>query len=283
MVDIDSETLFNGAAAVLATVAVLFFVFNVQWGYSPVSKVALVLLFLSGVFALTQRTDDYQLTLLGYGVVVVSFVGLFFEVVSAFGAGDAVTVVGLLLLAAALFFVRTRLDEDERFVAGRRATYAVGVVAVLTVAVLLVDVTTGGLAYELQPASDVEFAESHDERMLVASVVVTNPTPLPERVETPNYEVCAAGNWSEYRPPSEPGHPERSVHVSAYVEDGYDEHVSPFGTKTYPVELNINGANLTGETFPVERTSACPDDEEGSPYVAIFEAEQDRYGRPVAL
>ncbi|MFC6824337.1 hypothetical protein [Halopelagius fulvigenes] len=283
MVDIDSETLFNGAAAVLVTVAVLFFVFNVRWGYSPVSKVALTLLFLTGVFAITQRTDDYQLTLLGYGVVVTSFVGLFFEVVSTFGAGDAATVAGLLAIAAALFFVRTRLDEDERFVTGRWATYAVGVVAVLTVAVLLVDATTGGLAYELRPASEVEYAESHDEGMRVASVVVTNPTPLPERVETPNYRVCAAGNWSEYRPPSEPGQPERPVDINVYVQDGYGEHVPPFGTKTYPVELNLHGANLSGETFPVERTSACPDDEEGSPYVAIFEAERDRYGRPVAL
>lgn len=144
-----------------------------------------------------------------------------------------------------------------------------------------VDVATGGLAYELRPASEVEYAESHDEAMRAASVVVTNPTPLPERVETPNYGVCAAGNWSEFSPPSEPGRAERSVDVSAYVNDGYGEHVFGFGTETYPVELRIRGANLTGESFPVRTTSACPDGDTGSPYVALFETDRTEHGYAV--
>lgn len=281
MVDIDSETLFNGAAAVVATVAVLFFVFNVEFDYSPVSKIALVVAFLTGVVALTQRTDDYQLTLFGYGVVVTSSVGLFFDVVSTFGADDVVTVVGLLGIAGVLFFLRTRLGEDNRFVTGQQATYAVGVVAALAAVVLVVDVVTGGLAYELRPESEVEYAEGHDEQMRVASVVVTNPTPLPERVETPNYGVCAAGDWSEFRPPSEPGHSQRDVHTDVYVDDGYNEHVFGFGTKAYPVQLHTNGANLTGETFPVRTTSECPDEETGAPYVALFESDHREYGDAV--
>ncbi|SFG51166.1 hypothetical protein SAMN04488063_2269 [Halopelagius inordinatus] len=282
MVDIDSETLFNAAAAALATVAVLFFVFNVEVGYSPVSKTALVLLFLTGVFALSQRTDDYQLTLLGYGVLVVSGVGLFFDAVSTFDVGDLSTVLGLLVAAGLLFFARTRLDEDDRFVTGRQATYAVGVVAACVAVVLVVDVATGGLTYELRPASDVEYTESHEEEMRVASVVVTNPTPLPERVETPNYGVCAAGDWSEFAPPSEPGRPERDADIDAYVDDGYNDHVLGFETKTYPVRLHIRGANLTGETFPVRTTADCPDEETGAPYVALFESGRRSNGYRVA-
>ncbi|WP_188786961.1 hypothetical protein [Halobellus salinus] len=48
IVDIDSETLFNTAVAVLTTVAVLVFVFNVDLGHSPVTEFAVVVAFLSG-------------------------------------------------------------------------------------------------------------------------------------------------------------------------------------------------------------------------------------------
>lgn len=279
MVDIDSETLFNGAAAVVATVAVVFFVANVELGYSPVSKVALVVAFLAGVFAITQRTADYQLTLFGYGLVVTSVVALFFDVVGDFDAGDGVTVVGLLVLSSLLFGLRTRLDEDDRFVSGRTATYAFGTIAVLTAVVLLIDVATGGLAYELQHESSIEVAESPREETTIGSVTATNPTPFPERVETPNYAVCPAGNWSEYAPPSEPGDPDRSVHLDVYVDDGYNEHVFGYGSKSYPITLTVNAANVTGETFPVQRTSSCPDQETGDPYIALFEGEGDGYGR----
>lgn len=276
MVDIDSETLFNGAAAVVSTIAVLFFIANVDLGHSPVSEIALVVLFLAGVFAVTQRTRERQLLVLGYGVVVVSGVALFFDVVNVFDAGDEVTVLGLLGIAVLLFYLRTRLGEDHRFVTGRRATYAVGVVAVLTAAVLVVDVATGGLAYELQPESEVEYPDSQRAEMRVASLVVTNPTPLPERVEAPNYEACAAGNWSAFRPSPERDERPRDVEAHVSVQDGYNDHVFGYGTKTYPVELYLDGANLRGETFPVRTTAECPDEETGSPYVALFEVSENR-------
>lgn len=282
MVDIDSEMLFDGAAAVVCTIAVLFFVFNVDFAYSPVSKVALVTLLLAGVFAITQRTDDRQLTMLGYGVVVTSSVGLFFDVVGTFGVDDWLTVAGLLGIAAVLFGLRTRLGEDNHFVTGTLASQAFGVLAILTVVVLVVDVATGGLAYELQPENEVEFDGSHHGEVRAASVVVTNPTPFPERVQTPNYGVCTAGNWSTFRQSADRGESERPVRVNARVADGYNEHVFGFGTKTYPVELHVDGADLQGETFPVRTTPACPDEETGTPYVALFETSDDyRYGRPV--
>lgn len=282
MVDINSETLFNGAAAIVSTIAVLFFILSVDGSYSPVSKISLVLLFLAGVFAITQRTDDHQLTVLGYGVIVTSSVALFFDTVNAFGADNALTALGLLGIAALLFSLRTRLDEDNHFVTGTRATYALGVVAVFAVSVLVADVATGGLAYELQPENEIEYADSQREQVRVASVTVTNPTPFPERVRTPNYGACTAGNWSAFSPPSDPDERERTVRANANVQDGYNEYVFGYGTKTYPVELYLEGANLRGETFPVRRTSACPDGETGSPYIALFEAPDDRlYGHPV--
>lgn len=285
MVDIDSETLFNGAAAVISTIAVLFFVLNVELGYSPVSKVALVVVFLAGIFALTQRTDDYQLTLLGYGVIVTSVVGVFFELMSTFNVGNTVTVAGLLVIAAVLFWVNRYLDERNHFVSGRQATYALGAVAVLVAGVLVVDVVTGGLSYELQPESEIEFEGEdtrHERELVVATVAVSNPTPLPERVEMPNYAVCTAGNWSAYRRQSEPSEPQREVEAHLYIQDGYNEHVMGYSTRTFPAHLNVNGVNLQGETFPVRQTEECPDEETGPPYIAIFETyELDRYGRPV--
>jgi hypothetical protein len=237
--------------------------------------VAITLLFLSLVFAITQRTDDRQLTLLGYGVVVVSVVVLFFDLVNTFNLGNEVTVLGLLVIAAALFGLRTRFDDTNRLLTGRQTTYLVGAVAILTAVILVTDVVTGGLAYELQPESQVEMVESPREDLRVATLAVTNPSPLPERVETPNYAACPAGDWREYRFPSEPGEPREPIRVHLNVQDGYNDHVMGFGSKTYPVTLYLNAANATGETFPIERTDACPDDETGTPYIAIFESDSD--------
>jgi hypothetical protein len=276
MVEIDSETLFDVAAAVVATLAVLFFVFNVELAYSPVTEVALVAAFLAGVLTITQRSSDYRLVVLGYGLIVTAVIGLFFDLIGTFDAGDEATVVGLLVLATLLFGLRTRLDDDGHFVTGRTATYAFAVLAVLAVAVLLVDVATGGVAYELQHDATVEYVDTEDSRLVIGAITATNPTPLPVRVQTPRYTACAAGNWSEYAPPSPPGEPERQVHLSLYVDDGYNEHVFAFGSKSYPVTLRIEGANLTGTSFPIERTSDCPGTDTGDPYVALFEAPDDQ-------
>ena len=277
MVAVDSETLFNAAAAMIGTVAVLLFLFNVDLGHSPVSEMALVVLFCAVVFAVSQRADDYQVRLFGYAVVVTAVVALFFEVASVFDVGDTGTVVGLLAIATALLFLRTRLDADHRFVTGRQATAAVGVLVALVALLVVVDVVTGGLAYELRPESQVEFSGDRHGEVRVASVVVTNPTPLPERVETPRYEVCAAGDWSEFRP-SSPDAERRGVSLHANVQDGYDEHVFGYGTKTYPVSMYVDAANVTGETFPVRTTSDCPDEESGPPYVALFEVPEEPVG-----
>lgn len=275
MVDLDSESLFNAAAAITATAGVLVFVFNVQYGHSPVSKLLFVVAFLAAVFLVTQRTAERQVTVLGYGVVVTSGLGVFLDVVNTFDLGNSLTALGLLAIAGLLFGLRSRLDEDSRLVSLRTATYAFGVLATLAVGVLLVDVATGGLVYELQPASEIEFAESRHGETQVGSVLATNPTPLPERVRTPNYETCTAGNWSEFAPPSEPGEPQRPARANAHVQDGYNEYVLGFGTKTYPVVVHFDAGDVQGETIPVEVTSACPDGEGGPPYVALFEGSRN--------
>lgn len=276
MVNVDSETLFNGAAAAVATVAVVHFVLNVDLGHSPVSKYGLAVAFLAAVFYVTQRTRDGQLTLLGYGVLVASGVALFFDVVNTFDAGDALTVLGLLCIAGALFALRTGLDEDSHFVSESTARYATAAVAVLAAGVLVVDVVTGGLAYELRPQSEVEYGGDRRGEAVVASVVVANPTPLPERVDAPRYGACAAGNWSAYRRDSRPGEPTREVRAHVNVNDGYDEHVFGFGSETYPVELYLDGVDTEGATFPVRVTDGCPDDDSGAPFVALFEEPRDR-------
>ena len=282
MVDLDSETLFNGAAAIVATVAALIFIVDVEFGYSPVSKVGLVLAFLAAIFHIAQRTADRQLTVLGYGVIVTSGVALFFEVTSTFDVGNTLLVLGLLAIAALLFGLRTRLGEDHRFVTGTVARNLLVVVAVLAAGVLLVDVATGGLSYELRPETHVPVAEEPYDETHIASLLVTNPTPFPERVETPRYGACTAGNWSAFRPESEPGEPPRAVRVDINVQSGYNDHVFGFGARTYPVEVYLDGSNLGGETFRVRTTSECPDDGTGPPYIALFEAPEDRsYGYAV--
>jgi len=284
MVDVDSETLFNAAAAVLTTVAVLVFVFNVDPGYSPVTTVAIAVAFLAGVVAITQRTDDRQLTFLGYGVVVVSTVGVFVDIVNTLDLGSEVTVLGLLGIAAALFGLRARLDDGNQLVSGRTATYLFGALAAVAAVILVVDVVTGGLAYELQPENRIEIDGDARGNPVAATVTVTNPTPLPERVDTPRYEACAAGDWSEYQRPAEPERTERPpVRANLNVDDGYNDHVLGFSSRTYPAYLYLDAANVTGESFAVEQTSDCPDDDTGEPYVAIYADSDPRYRTPVAV
>jgi len=51
--EFDSETLFNTAAAAVATIAVVLFILDTQFPYSPVSKAMLVAAFTTGIFAVS--------------------------------------------------------------------------------------------------------------------------------------------------------------------------------------------------------------------------------------
>lgn len=271
MVSITSDTLFDVAAAVIGTVAALMFVLTFQYPYSPVSKFGLVLPFVAGVLYLGQRTADTRVTLLGYGVVVVTVVAVFFDVANTFDVGTPLVVLGLFLLAA-LLYALPRLDDAGRVLSPSHARTLFAAAVVLAVVVLTVDVATGGLVYELDPASEVTFAEGTDrgEPVTVATVRVSNPTPLVEMVDSPQYGVCAVGNWSAYRRPDAPGDRPQRVHLDAYVDDGYNEFVLGGGTKAYPMTLNTDAANVSGETFPVEAMDSCPGRTTGDPSIAVF-------------
>ena len=272
MADIDAETVFNWATGILATAGVLFFLFDVESGLSPVSVGLLVAAFVLGVVALTQRTDDAELRTVGYAVAVVSGVGLFAKFANTFETDAAVTAVGLLVLAAALFGLRTRLDDAGGLVDDRRATLLFGAVAALALLVVVGDVATGGLGYELRADDEIRVPDTREEELQVGTLVATNPTPLPEQVEPPRYRACAAGDWSEYRESDEPGEPPEEVRLRLDVERGYDDHVASFGERRYPVRLYIGARNVSGERFPVRLVRTCPDDESGSAYVALFPA-----------
>lgn len=276
----DSETLFNTAAAAVAVVAVVLFVLDHQFPYSPVSKAMVVLAFCGGVFALSQQTDDSQLTVLCYGVVVVSVVALVLDTTSQFDVGTTLQVLLLLALALALFGLRTRLDGQNRFVSGTRAKQLFAALAVLAVVVVTVDVVTGGLAYELQTQQDVRISGDREPGAQLGSVVVTNPGPFPEKVDVPKYSVCTAGNWSAYRPQGDGE--SRPVDAFLRVDYDYGGHVFGFGEQRYPAVVQIHAANVTGEQFSVRQTERCPDDESGEPYLAVFERSKDRpYATPV--
>jgi len=278
--ELDSETLFNTAAAAVAVVAVVLFVLDHQFPYSPVSKAMIVIAFCGGVFALSQRTDDAQLTVLCYGVVVISVVALVLELTTQFDVGGTLQVVALLTLALVLFGLRTRLDERNRFVAGRRASRLFAALAVLAVVVVTVDVVTGGLAYELQTQQQVQVSGDREPGAQLGSVAVSNPGLFPHQIDIPRYGVCTAGNWSSYRPQHDGE--TRPVDASLRVDREYGEYVFGFGEARYPAVVQVHAANVSGEQFGVERTERCPDDESGDPYLAVFERSEDnRYPTPV--
>jgi hypothetical protein len=275
MVRFDSDTVFNGAAALLATIAVGYFIFTVEFPYSPVSKIALVLAFLAGILALIHRRREYQTAVFGYAVMVIGVLLLFFDVIGIFDLPDGLTVLGLLVLAGVLFGVRSLLDESGQILSTERATGLFGVLAGLAILILVVDLASGGIAYELQTGGAVEFTEQPHRDMVIGQLAATNPTPLPERVEAPEYSACAAGNWSEYRRPGDENEPRRPATLRVHVDDGYNDHVLGYGMKSYPLQLHSNAVNLSGTTMEIEQTDTCPVEETGPPYIAVFQTPEN--------
>lgn len=255
----------------MTTVAIGEFVVTVDWPHSPVSKFLLVIAVLAGVFAVSQRTADATTRLLGYAVVVVSALVVFFDAVGTFNLGDAVATVGLFVLAIVRYGLRTRLGDPSRFVSGRVATPALGALAALAAVVLVVDVATGAIAVELQVAPQVQFESDGETVTAAGAAVVSNPSPLPEEVHTPRIGACAAGNWSAYQRVVDGK--SRPVDMHASVRHSYGDVVRGGGECSYPVRLHVGARNVAGESFPVQRTGTCPDDDEGQPYVALYEIE----------
>jgi hypothetical protein len=256
------------------------YILNVELGISPVTDVGLILAFLTGVFAVTQRAEEYQIRALGYGVIIVSALVLYFDLVSTFISEDAWTVLGLLLIAAGLFLLRDVADSTGQLVSGEIATYAFTAVAVIAVLVLAVDVVTGGLAYELRPASEIQYStdDAREDEVRLGTLVARNPTPLPEGVSAPRYRACAAGNWSQYQ--LSPEHDENPPPVRAHlsVQDSYDEFVFGYGEQRYPVVLHLRGVRSSDHSFPVEQRSRCPDDAAGAPYLVVYKDSEDPDG-----
>lgn len=270
--NIDSETLFNAAAAAVSTIAVIIFIINNQFPYSPVSKVMLVVGFLAGVFAVTQSTEDSQLTLFGYAVIVISTVALLLDLTSTFNVETTGQVLLLLAFALVLFGLRMFLDDGSRFVAGPRAKQAFAALAVLAIVVLTVDVVTGGLAYELQTQQEVQVSGGGEREVAVklGELVVSNAGPFPQRVDAPNYGICTAGNWSEYQVERSDGE-KREVNANLRMDRNYGEHVFGFGEQRYDAVVQLYAENIEGERFLVQQTDGCPGDESGDPYLAVFE------------
>ncbi|MFB6220789.1 MAG: hypothetical protein ABEH90_05055 [Halolamina sp.] len=277
--EFDSETLFNAAAAAVSTIAVVTFIVDHGFPYSPVSKVALVVAFLAGVFAVTQTTADDQLTVLGYAVIVVSTVALVFDTLGTFNVATMGRVLALLGVAVVLFGLRTAVSETSRFVSGQRAKQAFAVLVVLAVAVLTVDVVAAGLSYELKTQQEIQVSGSGEPEVgaKLGEVVVTNSGPFPRRIDMPNYGVCAAGNWSAYQP--EHDGESRPVDAHLRIERRYGDHVFGFSQRAYDAVVRLEATNIDGERFLVRQTERCPDDESGDPYLAVFErSEEGPYG-----
>jgi hypothetical protein len=96
----------------------------------------------------------------------------------------------------------------------------------------------------------------------------------------PRYDVCTAGDWSDYR--IQRDGEQRPVDAHLRVDRQYGEHLFGFGEREYAAVVQIRGTNVSGEQFLVQQTEGCPTDESGDPYIAVFERSEDRrYRTPV--
>lgn len=245
--------------------------------HSPVSRAILVVAHFVGVIALSQATNSDRLTLWAYVAVVVSAVALLLQVTDTVAIATMGGALVLFLLTIALFDLAARFGTPDRFVPGRRAKQVFAVVVVLAAVVVTVDVVSGSLAYELRTGEEAHVAAGSDAAPVafLGEIAVTNSGPFPQRVSIPEYSVCPAGNWSAYRPETGDG---ETRPVTAHLEaDGYyGEYVSGFEQQRYAAILLLGAENVDGESFPVERTDRCPDDEDAEPYLAVFEGDENQ-------
>lgn len=267
----DFDPLFDAAAAGVSGVAVVVFLADLGFLHSPVSRWLLVVAYVAGVFAVSQATTNDRLTLWGYVVLVLSTVALLLAVTGTLAVGLTGRAIVLFVLALVLFDLSERVGTFGRIVSGRRATQAFAVLAVLAAIVVTADVVSGGLAHELRTEQEIHVVAGSETApvALLGEIVVTNPGPLPQRVDIPRYSVCPAGNWSAYRPETANGET-RPVDVHLQADGYYGEYVPGFGEHRYAAVLLLDAENVDGEWFPVQRTGRCPDDESGDPYLAVF-------------
>lgn len=270
-----SETRFLATAVTVSGVAALLLVGNLRVTHSPISDGVLVAACVVGLLAVSQVSDDDRGILWGYVALVVSVVAVGLELTGTVAVGTMAGSLVLFLVMLGLFELADRFGVPGQFVPRAWAKQVFLVVVVLAIVVVTVDAASGALAYELRTGGEVRVTQRGMQAPLafLGEVVATNPGPFPQRVDITAYDACAAGNWTAYQPESADGE-RRPVTVYLQADGYYGEYVSGWGEHRYAAILLFDASEIDGEQFPVRRTDRCPDEENGDPYLAVYEASE---------
>ena len=260
------EKLLYAVGIVLGVVAVAYFGFQLFDQVSPATTaVALFAGFL--VFLVAGiATEAELLDVVAYGLAAGCYLVFVAYVLARFDVGDGGTFL-LLAASSALFVALGYLAQEGRLeLSRRRATLAVLVVALSTLAVVGVDVVSAGASASAEFGDSVEVPE-RGAATTVGTVTLANPSFLPRKADVPQYHACA------YLPGLQPTPLTYESPPGSPLLDGGE-------ARRFDLELpgvvfyTENGTRRESvrdrERVPVETVETCPESA-GEPKVVVVE------------
>ena len=260
------EKLLYAVGIVLGVVAVAYFGFRLFDQVSPATTaVALFAGFL--VFLVAGIAAEAELLdVVAYGLAAGCYLVFVAYILARFDVGDGGTFL-LLAGSSALFVALGYLAQEGRLeLSRRRATLAVLVVALSTLAVVGVDVVSAGASASAEFGDSVEVPE-RGAATTVGTVTLANPSFLPRKADVPQYHACAYLPGLQptpltYEPP--PGSPLLDGGESRRFELELPGFV--FYTENGTRRESVRNR----DRVPVETAETCPESA-GEPKVVVVE------------
>jgi hypothetical protein len=257
------KTALQVVGVLAGTASVLYFVYVSDVGLSPVTRSLVGLSVAAGLAAASLVTDDAWDAVSLYLLSGVSFLGASVHLLQTYSVDGVGTLFVLLALTAVALGVSRNWD---RLTAPAASTVrvAVAVAVVLSVALVGVDLGTGGVSHSAELVDSVTVSEGSDREVRLGTVTYRNPSPIPKEGEYPRYGACLVG---VSLPDRYEGRAETGVSV-----DFHSNRLVPGGgsvTLEITTHLPREATNAT-TTFAVVRSDACPDSAP-TPTIAVFE------------
>ncbi|MFC4357525.1 hypothetical protein ACFO0N_06115 [Halobium salinum] len=257
------KTALQVVGVLAGTASVLYFVYTDGVSLSPVTRSLVGLFVAVGLAAASLVTDDAWDTVSLYLLSGVAFLGASIHLLQTYRVDGVGTLVVLLALTVVALGVSRNWGRLTAPSTGA-VRVAVAVAVVLSLALVGVDLGTGGVTHSIELTDRVTVSDGYDREVRLGTVTYRNPSPVPKEGEYPRYEACLVG---VSLPDRYQGRAETGVSVDFHshrlVSGGGS--VTLNATTYLPREV----ANTT-TTFTVVGTDACPDSA-ATPTVAVYE------------
>lgn len=263
--DFGREKFLYAVGIALGVVSVAYFGFRLFDQMSPVTTAAVLfagfLVFLVAGVAVEAELLD----VVAYGFAAGCYLVFVAYVLSRFDVGDGGTFL-LLAASSALFVFLGYLAQEGRLeLSRRRATLAVLVVTLPTLAVVGADVAGAGASASTEFDDSAEVPE-RGATTTVGTVTLVNPSFLPQEADVPRYRACA------YLPELQPAPLVYDPSPRSPLLDGGESRRFDLelpGVVFYTENGTRREAVRDRERVPVETAETCPERADGPKVVVV--------------